>query len=158
MSRTRTSTKRLVLAVLAVALVSFAATACVPPPPSGEALGIIAAMNADRAANGLAPLTYNHQLGVNGEAWAQHLAAANAGLVHQNLGTEFADPAYAPFRTLGENLLSGPGNMSPGQMEASWMASPPHRANILNGNYKWAGPGYATAADGSLYVTVEFGG
>ena len=61
-------------------------------------------------------------------------------------------------RTLGENLLQGSGPMSAAQMEATWMNSAPHRANILSSSFNVAGIGIAYGANGSLWVTVDFGG
>jgi uncharacterized protein YkwD len=48
--------------------------------------------------------------------------------------------------------------MSAGQMEAAWMNSPGHRANILNGNFNAVGVGYWRVPDGRLWVAVNFGG
>ena len=62
------------------------------------------------------------------------------------------------FNTVAENILDGPGGMSPGQMESAWMDSPGHRENILNGAYPAAGVGIAYSSDGRVWVAVEFGG
>ena len=69
------------------------------------------------------------------------------------------DPRIRNLVRLGRlNLLDGPGNMTADQMEAAWMASPPHRANIMNGAFTQVGVGIAFASDGRVWVCVDFGG
>jgi uncharacterized protein YkwD len=81
--------------------------------------------------------------------------AQNSSLTHQSLGNILAGTT---FNAVAENILDGPGSMSAWQMEAAWMASPEHRANILNGTYSAAGVGMATSGDGRIWVVVDFGG
>jgi uncharacterized protein YkwD len=114
-------------------------------------------MNGDRAANGIPALTWNDQLGRLGGDWAAHLASTNNGLTHQDLTAILYDPAYSSFSTLGENLLVAPTGTTPDQMEAAWMASSGHRANILRANFTTAGVGYSYA-NARIWVAVEFGG
>jgi uncharacterized protein YkwD len=111
-------------------------------------------MNGDRAANGLAPLCGNGQLAGLAQNWANWMAA-NLSLTHQNLGAVIGG---TPFSAMGENILAGPAGMSVSQMEAAWMASPEHRANILSGAYSAAGVGIAYSNDGRVWVAVDFGG
>lgn len=155
------SPKRWATAAMIVAALTVGATACLPPapagPPDGVTSGVLNAMNRDRAANGLGALGWNNQLSGLGSGWAAHLAAANGGLVHQNLTDVLYSPGYEGYNTLGENLLVGPDSMSTDQMEAAWMASSGHRANILRGNFTTAGVGYAYA-NARIWVAVEFGG
>ena len=160
-TRTR-RTRRLVAVAAMAAVVALGATACVPPAAQGGApdattAGVMDAMNRDRAANGLGALGWNNQLAGLGSSWAAHLAQANAGLVHQNLTNVLYSPGYESYNTLGENLLVGPQNMTTDDMEAAWMASSGHRANILRGDFTTAGVGYAVSA-GRIWVAVEFGG
>ena len=54
-------------------------------------------------------------------------------------------------------ILVGPGSMSPNSMEGAWMASAPHRANILNANFTQIGVGIHANAHGQLYFCVDFG-
>jgi uncharacterized protein YkwD len=131
-----------------------------PPPPAaaptcdGGGSGVIDAMNGDRAANGLGGLCGNSQLAGIAQSWAQWMADHGL-LAHQDLGGVLNG---TPFTTMGENILDGPSAMSAGQMEAAWMQSPPHRANILNGAYRAAGVGIAYGSDGRVWVVVDFGG
>ena len=111
-------------------------------------------MNADRAANGLAPLSWSDQLGGIAQNWAG-VIAQNGSLTHQDMN---AMAARTGFSKTGENLLYAPADYIALQMEASWMNSPGHRANILDPAFSVAGVGLATAADGSIWVAVDFGG
>jgi uncharacterized protein YkwD len=55
--------------------------------------------------------------------------------------------------TVGENIAWGTGDLAtPRRIVASWMASPPHRANILRGSFKEIGIGV------SLRAPVDVGG
>ena len=111
-------------------------------------------MNADRAANGLAGLCENGSLDGLAQNWANWMAA-NHSLTHQNIAGVIGSLG---FSTMGENILQGPPGTSIGQMEAAWMNSPDHRANILNGAFTQAGFGVATASDGTVWAVVDFGG
>ena len=131
-----------------------------PPPPStgsfcdGSGSAVTSAMNGDRAASGLGALCGNGQLQGIAQNWANWMAQ-NGSLTHQNLGAVLGG---TPFSAMAENILVGPGGMSADQMESVWMASAPHRANILSGAYTAAGVGIAYGADGRVWVAVDFGG
>jgi uncharacterized protein YkwD len=64
--------------------------------------------------------------------------------------------------SLGENIAWGSGaKASPKAIVSAWMASPPHRRNILTRKYRRIGIGVATGApvagvNGATYVT-DFG-
>jgi len=155
--------KRWTAVTLIAAAMALGATACLPPapaaptPPDAVTTGVLDAMNRDRAANGIGALGWNNQLAGLGTTWAAHLGAANGGLVHQDLTAVLYSPGYEGYSTLGENLLVGPESMTTDQMEAAWMASSGHRANILRANFTTAGVGYSYA-NARIWVAVEFGG
>ena len=111
-------------------------------------------MNGDRGAAGLGGLCASSVLNGYAQSWANWMAQ-NQTMVHQDLNNILAGTS---FNTIGENLLEGPGGMSAGSMEAAWMNSPPHRANILSGAFSAAGVGMATSSDGRIWVCVDFGG
>jgi uncharacterized protein YkwD len=113
----------------------------------------MAAMNADRAANGLGQLGWHSGLAGYAQNWANWMAQ-NGSLTHQSLAPLFS----TGLNTLGENILVGPSGISAGAMEAAWMNSPAHRANILGGGFTVAGVGIATGSDGRIWVAVDFGG
>jgi len=81
--------------------------------------------------------------------------AATGSLVHQDIASTITGTS---FFTMGENILVGPAGYSPDQMEAAWMNSPAHRANILSGAFNQVGVGTAYSADGRMWVCVDFGG
>jgi uncharacterized protein YkwD len=111
-------------------------------------------MNGDRSAAGLGQLCASAALNGFAQSWANWMAQ-NQSLSHQDLGAVLGGTS---FNTVAENILSGPGSMSPAEMEAAWMASAGHRENILNGAYSAAGVGIAYSSDGRVWVAVEFGG
>ena len=78
-------------------------------------------------------------------------------LHHQNLSNVLYSSDFSRFSTLGENIIVGPGNMSPQQLEAAWMNSAPHRANVLNRNYNVVGIGVFYGPDGRVWSVVDFG-
>jgi uncharacterized protein YkwD len=119
--------------------------------------GMYQALNQDRAANGMPPLTWSPKLQNAGGTWSHQMANANS-LYHQNLGALIASSDYNGYNTLGENILVGPGGMTAAQMEAAWMASAPHRANITSGNFNIVGIGVYWGPDGRIWATVDFGG
>ncbi len=132
-----------------------------PPAPSGGpgdafTSQLLQSLNSDRGRAGLPALTWNGTLANSAASWAQQMSNAGS-LYHQNLSALIYSPAYAGFRTLGENILVGPGSMSAASMESAWMNSPPHRANILSGGFNIVGIGYFRGPDGRIWAVQEFG-
>jgi len=138
-------------------------TGCFPdrgaPPASSDpfATELYNRLNYDRATVGLGPLTWSPKLANNAGSWAWQMAAANS-LYHQNLGALLANRDYDAYYTLGENILVGPGNMSPASIEGAWRNSPPHWSNIASRSFNVVGIGYVRGPDGRLWVVQEFGG
>jgi uncharacterized protein YkwD len=67
---------------------------------------------------------------------------------------------YPRNRWMAENLayLSGCDTTTARRTVAMWMASPPHRVNLLNRRYRFVGAGVASAGDCSLtYATADYG-
>jgi uncharacterized protein YkwD len=116
---------------------------------SAEQLDAFQRINHDRTAHGLIGLSIQDSLMKKAQGWANHLAA-HGTLQHSNVA-EGADPGWW---MLGENVGSGP---SVEAIEAAFMNSPGHRANILNTEYNWAGAGVAVAGNGTVYVVQVFG-
>ena len=85
------------------------------------------------------------------------MAAVNS-LYHQNLSALLYSSDYAAFHTLGENILVGPGSMSPSSIESAWRASAPHWANITSRSFNVVGIGYVRGPDGRIWAVQEFGG
>jgi uncharacterized protein YkwD len=148
--------------VLVAAIIGIATTACFPNvsstgPSDQFQAGMYNALNYDRARNGLPGLAWSPKLANSAGYWSHQMCNMQS-LVHQDLGALLNSPDYAGFYTLGENILVGPGNMSPTQMEAAWFASAPHRANILSTNFNIVGTGYYRCGDGRIWAAQEFGG
>jgi uncharacterized protein YkwD len=151
-------------AITLTAVVGLGLAACAAPPtassggPSDPQLSaMFSALNQDRAASGLPALSWSPQLAGLAGNWAVQMGNVNS-LYHQNLGAILNSSDYSAYRTLGENILVGPGGMSAASMEAAWMASPGHRANIQNGNFNVVGIGLHIGPDGRTWAVQDFGG
>jgi len=86
-----------------------------------------------------------------------HVSPAGSDPLHRALAAGYRGRRYV---CVGENLLSWSAGLSAGEAVQKWMASPPHRQNILSG--RWSDVGIAMvrhAASGGRGVTVavEFG-
>ncbi|HEX3508394.1 MAG TPA: CAP domain-containing protein [Candidatus Dormibacteraeota bacterium] len=57
----------------------------------------------------------------------------------------------------GENLGWSSPTASDTQVNAAFMASPVHRANILGSHFRYVGTSWVLGANGHWYVAVEFG-
>ena len=118
--------------------------------PAGD-LG--AATNNARTSAGLAPLALNAQLTAVAQAWANHLAAANVLSHNGSLRAQVSN-----WSVLGENV--GMAGDIP-SVQAAFMASPDHRANILNAGYTQMGVASASSTYPScgctvIWVVVDF--
>ena len=158
--RTTLLRKRTALIVLAAAI-ALCTTACFPDAAPGEPAnayvrGVYQAINQDRANAGLPGLVHSPKLENLAGNWAWQMAVDNS-LHHQNLSNVLYSSDFSHFSTLGENIIVAPGNMSPGQLEAAWMNSAPHRANVLNRNYNVVGIGVFYGPDGRVWSVVDFG-
>ncbi|MCX7620214.1 MAG: CAP domain-containing protein [Acidimicrobiales bacterium] len=107
--------------------------------------------NQARAANGLPPLMFDQALAATARTWAG-VMQANGSISHDpNL--EGAATSIDPTWTkVGENIGIGP---EVATLQAAWMASPSHRANILDGAYNRIGIGVVVAG-GQIWVAVRF--
>jgi uncharacterized protein YkwD len=149
-------------AVVLLGVVSLGLSGCFAntssTPPSDPFINqLYNRLNYDRATVGLPPLTWSPKLANNAGTWAHQMSNANS-LYHQNLGALLATADYSPFYTLGENILVGPGGMSPASIEAAWKASPPHWANMTSRSFNVVGIGIYRGPDGRLWAVQEFGG
>jgi uncharacterized protein YkwD len=111
-------------------------------------------LNGQRAANGLRPLRPNRALDRSARRYA-HALVANHFFSHvapngQTLPARISRSGYlrgARGYAYGENLAWGAGvRATPLQIVRSWLASPPHRENILNARYRNIGIGIAPGA------------
>src|SRR5262245_55599030 len=162
MTRRTTRLRKSSAIVVAAAALVLLTTACFPDVAPGEpgdpaSAAVFRAVNQDRANAGLPPLSHSPKLTNLAGTWSWQMSQDNS-LHHQNLAGVLYSADYRAFHTLGENILVGPGSFSPEQIEAAWMNSPPHRANILSGNFNVMGVGVFRGPDGRLWATIDFGG
>jgi uncharacterized protein YkwD len=110
---------------------------------------ILAETNAARAAEGLPALTADADLDGIAQACSE-TQAANGAMAH-------CDTYYtlypAGWTAAAENVASG---QTVDDVVDAWLASPGHRANILNPALTHLGIGYAVGSDGRTYFTQDF--
>ena len=123
-------------------------------PGPGEQT-VLELTNQERAAQGLAPLTWDASLAAAAGAHARAMAQANQ-LSHQLTGEpDVADRAAqqgAHFHAVAENIAFGP---APANIERQWMHSAPHRANILDPGMNRIGIGLVSSG-GTLWAVEDF--
>jgi uncharacterized protein YkwD len=130
-----------------------ASTALATPALAGPSGDLASATNSSRAAAHLPALELNGQLSAVAQAWANRLAAAGALSHNPALRSQVTG-----WNVLGENV--GMAGDIP-TVQAAFMASAGHRANILDGRYTQMGVGSASSINAScncavLWVVVDF--
>ncbi|AEY65448.1 CAP domain-containing protein [Clostridium sp. BNL1100] len=118
---------------------------------------VVELVNAERAKNGLKPLTMNAQ--VNKTATLKSQDMAKLGYFDHNSPTygspfDMMKKYGISYRTAGENIAMG--QTTPEQVMKGWMNSPGHRANILKSSFTQIGVGVAKNSSGRLYWTQQF--
>lgn len=137
--------RRLVGLALGALAVAGVAASCTPEVTEAQDR-----LNADRIANGRAPLAFNLSLYLKAQAWSETLASE--GRLRHSVLTD-NNPNTGCYRKLGENV--GFAGTIAG-VQAAFMNSPGHRANILDPAYNTMGVGVTRAADGRYFVVQEF--
>lgn len=166
----------LLLAVAAGAPTASAATVCasadgVPARAATVSLAnaALCLVNQERTSRGLRPLKSNRRLAKAALAHARDMVRRGY-FAHESLsGSDFVDRirrtgyiSRRSFPSLGEDLAFGSGQLgTPRAIVDGWMASPGHRANILNPKFREAGIGVAigdpgAGEEGATY-TLTFG-
>ncbi len=126
-------------AATATANVSYAAVS----DPSGY----LGRLNSERVAHGLQPLIMRSDLTQVAQSWSDHMAATGVLSHNPQLAT-----AVGNWLAVGENVGDGP---TIGDLDAAFMASAKHRANILDPTYDDVGIGTVTR-NGTIWITVDF--
>jgi len=127
--------------------------------------GLLTDTNAARSDNGVAGLALNDQLDAAAQASANDMAARNYWSHNTPEGNPpwiwVSDQGYA-YQKLGQNLAAG---FSDEQSTINgWMASPPHRENLLDPAFNDVGfgfannPDYTSAGGGPMTIVVAFYG
>jgi hypothetical protein len=115
---------------------------------SDPGAAFVAATNQARAAAGLPSLRVSADLTAAATHQAQNMADAGALFHTPDLGS-----GLCCWVMVGENVGDGP---SEGVIQAAFMASPGHRANILRAAYSQIGVGYVIDKSGTLWVSEVF--
>lgn len=127
-----------------------------PAPPAAPRFvgggGQVAFIDQDRAAAGLPPLTPNGCLTAIAAQNAARMAAA--GYISHTNGPTLDLGCHLGLRA-GENIGYISTGISDAEMNAMFMNSPEHRANIL-GPYHYVGVAWVAAPSGAGYIAVEF--
>ncbi|MDJ0497024.1 MAG: CAP domain-containing protein [Acidimicrobiia bacterium] len=108
---------------------------------------LLALMNAERAANGLAAVSTYADLADDALAWSRHLMSQGSLSHNPNLAS--VTPSW---QKLGENVGVGPNVAA---LHAAFMASSSHRGNVL-GDYDKVGIAVVEESSTKLWVTVVF--
>jgi uncharacterized protein YkwD len=142
------------LLLTGVLLASFAtvdpteAAGQTPRGVSSEQQQVRADVNETRRANGMSALVMNVEFANKAQQWAQRLANCRC-LEHR------APPFGAPagWYAAAENVARG---FSLDQIHRTFMASAPHKANILTRRFTHIGTGVARSATGEIFVVQAF--
>nr|WP_235978386.1 CAP domain-containing protein [Streptomyces lycii] len=134
-------------------------------PPSGPAASdpeaaaeseVVALVNEERRKAGCSPVTADSELADLAQSFSEDMAGREFFSHTDPDGTTPWDRAeeHGISDLGGENIARG--QSGPESVMEAWMASPGHRANILNCDYKTLGVG-AHFADGGPWWTQDFG-
>ncbi|MBX4188837.1 CAP domain-containing protein [Candidatus Saccharibacteria bacterium] len=126
---------------------------------------LLADTNAARSANGVASLALNNRLDAAAQANADDMAARDYWSHYTPDGSPpwiwVSGQSYS-YQKLGQNLATGFDDEQ--STIDGWMASPPHRENLLDPSFKEVGfgyanvPNYTAAGGGPMTVVVAFYG
>lgn len=104
---------------------------------------VLALINAERARGGCSALTTDQKLTAAAQSHSRDMASNNffdhRGSTGSMVGDRVTAVSYS-WRSVGENIAAGYGDAA--EVVAGWMASPGHRASILNCAYVHTGIGY----------------
>jgi uncharacterized protein YkwD len=144
-----------ILGVLATALVavSFVAPSTAPARPTGQVVsltslerGVLTDVNRVRNEHGLAPLRLSAQLTAAARQHSASMVAkgyfghdsADGSTFFQRIRHYYA-PGRSSYWSVGENLLWSSPDVDAGHALQMWLASPPHRENLLSGSWRQVG-------------------
>uniref|UniRef100_M4BTI6 SCP domain-containing protein n=1 Tax=Hyaloperonospora arabidopsidis (strain Emoy2) TaxID=559515 RepID=M4BTI6_HYAAE len=120
---------------------------------------MLAAVNKQRATQGLAPLCLNQKLHTSAQLHSEDMAANDfmdhAGSDGSRMSTRITAAGY-DWESVGENVAAG--QIDVHDVMVSWINSPEHLENIM-GDYTMFGSGYAFNRNGQYqqYWTQNFG-
>ena len=161
-----------VLTVLVLPSVGSAGSRSGVAPLGRLGSGLVAQVNALRLAHGLVPLRVSPSLRAAANVHSTQMArlgyfshdSANGGSFSSRIATFYPARGYRSW-TVGENLLWASPDVGALRALKMWLASPPHRANLLNARWREIGlvAVHARSAPGvygnapTTIVTADFG-
>ena len=118
--------------------------------------GCLATANSTRRAVGAVPLQLDLRVVAAASGHSAHQAQtqkmSHTGSGGSDAGQRLTAAGYS-WTTWGENVAVGQANCD--AVLAGWLASPTHRANILNPSFRHIGIGMAIGANGVPYWTMD---
>jgi hypothetical protein len=137
-----------ILALLAIVTSSLGIVALPGLAHADAAASLVQQANSARATAGVAPLAVSGDLAAVAARQAASMARSGV-LAH----TPSLNSAICCWVAIGENVGEGP---STAVINAAFLASPPHRANLLNSAYTQIGVGSAVDSHGIVWVSEIF--
>ena len=124
------------------------------PDPAPSQIGeVLALVNAERAKNGLSPLTLDTELTSNANIRAKEIVEQFS---HTRPNGESCDTAVTVnWSYIGENIAMG--YPTPEAVMNGWMNSDGHRKNILNGDFTKIGIGVCSSGGAMYWVQLFVG-
>ena len=124
------------------------------PDPAPSQIGeVLALVNAERAKNGLSPLTLDTELTSNANIRAKEIVEQFS---HMRPNGESWDTAVTvKWSYIGENIAMG--YPTPEAVMNGWMNSDGHRKNILNGDFTKIGIGVCSSGGAMYWVQLFVG-
>jgi len=150
-----------VAAVVTALILAGVAEAAVTATLTRSESSLLTAMNEARVANGLRPLRADWRLERAARSHSSKMLRTGA-FYHGAFNARIRRTGVRA-RRVGENLAWGQGSLSAARsMVRMWLASPPHRANLLHPGYRIVGVGALRGCFAghrhALMVTTDFAG
>jgi ribosomal protein L24E len=111
---------------------------------------LLVRLNQERAARGLPGLAWDPSLATYARSWSANMASN--GFRHSTIAN-----LLGPYNFVGENIAAGSAGTMEGSLHNAWMHSDGHRENILAPGFGRVGIGVFCKADGSIWMTEDFG-
>ena len=140
--------RRLALALATLLLAASAVVGVSTPATAAPADSLYSLVNQERAAKGLPALVRNASIEAVAVNWANQMAAS--GKMQHN--PDYSSQIPGGWTAAAENVAQG--QHTAAQMNADWMNSPGHRANIL-GDFTSIGIAFVTA-NGTTWGVQDF--
>ena len=133
---------------------------------------VLVQLNQIRVAHQLVPLVLSRQLDESAQAHSNEMIAKGYFAHASSDGSPFwkriqrdYSSAHSSYWSVGENLFSTSGSLDVATAVSAWMASPGHRANILDPKWRQIGIGATSSADApgdyaglpTTVLTADFG-